>query len=432
MASIRILDLLWQFVTAMLIYRIAMEIKQPRGARVLAALLYLLLYYQTDFWTTAQTDGFLNLPITAGILLFLQAQQKDHFWLYTASGVAIGMGVLFKYPIGVLIVFLSLLVLGMRKQKCVFSMLYMVGGFAIPLSAGALIMLVRGNLADFLWTQYTYISKYSTIYNGLGFLAMLIAPLLGWGWVSLPGIYGLFSKSNRSRWMPMVVLGLWWVSAVIHYAIQNKFYNYHALPVFAPLALMISDFFFDVTKTRGLVRFAIGLLATWLLVFLFFTYDFPRKYICLWNVVNGSITLETAYGDEVFKFGKDFSARANMEVAEYVGANTKADEKILIWGFEPSIYFLSQRGNATRFIYNFPLYGPNARPEFRQEFLKEIREQKPIYIVIARNDGIFNVTATNEDSWAAFNSFGEFHDFVLQNYRFETTIEDFTIYRLKP
>lgn len=439
MASIRILDLLWQFATVILIYKIAIQIEQPRVTAIAAAVLYLLFYYRMDFWNSAQTDGFLSLPITAGILFFLHAQQKNHYGLYAASGVAISLGFLFKYPIGILIALLSLLVLIKLKKDALFPILWMGAGFVSPLAIGMLIMLIRGNLADFLWTQYIYIPSYSTIPHKdlsyasgilLGFLWTLISPVPGLA--SICGVYGLFSRRSRPQQMQMAVLAAWWAAAVIHFVIQNKlFYDYHALPIYAPLALMISNLFVDVRKTDGLIRFALGAIGTCLVVPLFFSHDFPQKYVRLYEVASGHISLQTAYSNELFNDGKDFSSRANMQVAEYLSVHTNQAERVFIWGFEPGIYFLSQRQNATRFIYNIKLYGPNASPELRQAFLAEIREQKPTYIVIVRNDSMVYVTATSEDSWTAFNSFNTFRSFLLGNYRLETIIEDFVLYRLE-
>ena len=31
--------------------------------------------------------------------------------------------------------------------------------------------------------------------------------------------------------MQMAVIAAWWISATIHFIVQNKFYSYHALPV---------------------------------------------------------------------------------------------------------------------------------------------------------------------------------------------------------
>jgi len=439
MASIRILDLLWQGVTAILIFKIAKQLEQHPAARIIAAVLYLTLYYTMNFWTTAQTDGFITLPIAAGILLFLQAQQKNQLWRYAASGLAIGLATLLKYPIGILALLLMILELLRLKKNGFIPALLMGVGLLLPLSVSALDMFRRSNLDDFLWIQTTYISKYSIMSQpglsyigsiGLGFLIMLSSPIIGW--TSICGWYGLFVGSSRSRPVQVAIIAAWWISAAVHFIVQNKFYGYHALPMYAPLALMLSQFFIDGLKTSNRVRFALSVIGVLLMAVPFTMFDFPWKYIRLWNVATREVPLQTVYGHERFggyNNGSDFSSRADMEVAEYIASHSKQDEKIFVWGFEPSIYFLSQRENATRFIYNFPLYGPNANPELRLEFLNELQEQKPVYIVIVKNDAISHVTATSDDSWTAYNSFNELHNFVLTHYHFETTIEDFVIYR---
>jgi 4-amino-4-deoxy-L-arabinose transferase-like glycosyltransferase len=439
MSSIRILDLLWQFAAAVLLYKIAAQMEQPRWSGIVAGILYLLFHYRWDFWNIAQTDGFISLPVAVGVLLFLHAQQRDRFWLYAASGAAISLGSLLKYPIGVLVVFLSLLLLVKYGKKGLLPALWMGIGFATPLLVCALVMFLRGSLADFLWTQSIYIPKYSTIPHEdlsyaegilLGFLWAFITPAPGW--ISVFGIYGLVDRFSRSRWMQTAVLAVWWVSAVIHFVVQNKFYDYHALPVYAPLALMVGGLFADVSKKRGMIRFALGIVGVGLAFSLFFSADFPQKYIRLYEVASGDVSLQTAYGNDLFANGRDFSSRADLEVAEYLRSHTGQDEKVFIWGFESGVYFLSHRQNATRFIYNIMFYGRNASPELKQQLLEQIRVEKPTYIIVVRNDVMHHVTDTFEDSLAAFHSFDELHNFVLENYRFETTMEDFVFYRLIP
>ena len=438
MSAIRILDMFWQLATALLVYKIALQIEQPRRAGLFAAVLYLFAYYHMDFWSTAQTDGFLTLPVAAGILFFLQAHQKNSLRLYAASGAAVGLGVLFKYPIGILVVFLALLALLSQKKNGLFPLLCIGLGFAAPLAIGALIMFLRGNLLDFLWIQFIYIPNYSTIPHKdlsyaaglmLGLLWALISPVPGW--VSLCGVVGLATSANRFRWVQMTVIAAWWIAAVFHFVIQNKFYSYHSLPVYAPIALMMSSLFVDAGKRHGLIRFMLGAMGAVFVFHAFFSSDFPQKYNRLFDVALGHTTLEAGYGADLFDKGEDFSSRADLQVADYLRANTRDSQTIFIWGFEPGIYFLGQRQNATRFIYNITLYGPNANPHLQRVFLEEIQAQKPAYVVIVRNDSMSFVTATADDSWAAFNSFDEFHEFVLENYELDTTIQDFVIYRLQ-
>jgi 4-amino-4-deoxy-L-arabinose transferase-like glycosyltransferase len=445
MASIRILDLLWQGLTAIIIFMIAKQIKQPSAASVLASILYLFSYYRMDFWTTAQTDGFLTLPLALGIFFYLQAQQRsNHPWLYSISGAAIGLAVLFKYPIGIMIVFMFILSLINLKKSSILPTLLLGVGFLFPLIITVLTMFIRGNLTDFLLTQFTYILKYSTILQqnvgykttfGASFLIAIISSIPGW--VSIFNGFGLFHETSYHHFMNMAIISMWFIAAVIHFIIQNKFYTYHMLPMLAPIALMLSNYFFNLFKTQSRILFTVGalggILAIALVIFPFFISDFPQKYIRLWSVAIGNSSLQTMYGNTEFDVNgpnKDFSSRADMEVAEYFITHTKKDEKIYIWGFEPSIYFLSQRTNATRFPSDFVLYGPNASPEWRLEFITEIKTEKPVYIAIVKYDNMFFVTGSIEDSWEAYNSFDKFHDFVIKNYHLETIIEDFTLYRL--
>ncbi len=105
---------------------------------MLAAILYLILYYTTSYRTTAQTDGFINLPATAGVLLFLYAEQRNQSWLYAFSGVAIGLAFLFKYPIGILAFFMGALAVLKLKKAGVIPALLMGLGVLFPLGCSAL------------------------------------------------------------------------------------------------------------------------------------------------------------------------------------------------------------------------------------------------------------------------------------------------------
>ncbi|NWF64047.1 MAG: glycosyltransferase family 39 protein [Chloroflexi bacterium] len=440
MLSIRILDLLWQGWTAWLIYRIALKLEQPHHAGILAAVLYLFSYYRMDFWMTAQTDGFLSLPLAAGVFFFLQAHHSKQRWLSIASGAALGLAVLYKYPIGILIIFLALLELLWSRKDGWLPVFWMGVGFLLPVIIAVFGMAARGNLTDFLWIQSIFIPRYSMISTqnvgvwaalGLGLLHVILP--VSPGWASLLGLYGFLGKADAARFRARMVILLWWVSALIHFLAQGKNYDYHLLPIYAPLALMLGESFTGFIRSRSAPRFAFGALGALLMAIPFLGEDFPQKYTRLWDVAAGNTFLHAVYGDAEFDrdgVDRDFSSRANLEAAAYFSTHADQDESIFIWGFEPGVYFLSQRQNATRFIYNFPLYGPNADPVLRAEFVRDLRQQRPVYIAIVRNDGMFQVTASQEDSWEAFNSFAEFRQFVFENYALETTIEDFEIYRL--
>ncbi len=124
------------------------------------------------------------------------------------------------------------------------------------------------------WQELTYIGSVGSV-----FLLQLASP--GVGWISLCGWLGLITGPARARTIPKIVIALWWISAVIHFIIQNKFYTYHILPLYAPLALMLAQFFIDEPKTLNRVQITLGFLGIFLVVFPFFYLTFRKNISAL-------------------------------------------------------------------------------------------------------------------------------------------------------
>ena len=58
-----------------------------------------------------------------------------------------------------------------------------------------------------------------------------------------------------------------------------------------------------------------------------------------------------------------------------------------------------------------------------------MKNNQPVYILIARNDEQVASSGQKYDSQEAFERFDAFREFVNENYTQETVIEDFTLYR---
>ena len=87
MLSIRLFDLLWQCATAVVILLITNLFYERRYIGVLSALLYSFYYFGVDYWHSAQTDGFINLPVALSLLTFLLAKEKKKSLLWILSGI---------------------------------------------------------------------------------------------------------------------------------------------------------------------------------------------------------------------------------------------------------------------------------------------------------------------------------------------------------
>ena len=65
--AIRAFDIAWTAAAALLVAAIAFELWKRKDAALAAGLAYPFLYYQIDYWTTAQTDAWMTLPCTLAV-----------------------------------------------------------------------------------------------------------------------------------------------------------------------------------------------------------------------------------------------------------------------------------------------------------------------------------------------------------------------------
>jgi len=434
MLAIRLFDLIWQCITVVLLVILAESIFKKRLVGLVAAFLYITGYYSLDYWNTAQTDGFLTLLILLSLLAYIHYNKHGGMWLIVSSGFAIGTAMLFKYPIGILLLFLLMMIFFDYRSDGYKTAISLVTGFVVPIAIFLLVLVIQGALSDFVFTQITYIPAYnvrigSQINVFIGILRYLLAtPIMLLLFASMIA-FVVLSKRRRLEYSALVFL--WWLAALVHLAVQNKFYTYHGLPLLAPGAVMASYvicMIYEKTYTK-VPRFIFMSVATFTIL---------SASVLPWFLVNQKILIDlvtenfklqnvyTQFGD----YG-DYSVQADFEVAAYLMSNTSQSDTLFIWGFEPTIYFLAERSSASRFLYNFPLYGDFGWPEFRDQLIAELEQNDPKYIVVVQNDAIPWVTGTKDDSFAAFLDFQELRNLVSEYYMFETQIEIFYLYRQK-
>jgi NADH:ubiquinone oxidoreductase subunit 3 (subunit A) len=69
-------------------------------------------------------------------------------------------------------------------------------------------------------------------------------------------------------------------------------------------------------------------------------------------------------------------------LADYLEANTRSDEMVLIWGASSKINFQSHRDSPTQYHYAYPLILPDyTTPDMIAEFIKDLQTEQPVMIV---------------------------------------------------
>jgi 4-amino-4-deoxy-L-arabinose transferase-like glycosyltransferase len=109
--------------------------------------------------------------------------------------------------------------------------------------------------------------------------------------------------------------------------------------------------------------------------------------IVLTLVYNPINTLRIMYTPE----GKD---NLTWKAVRYVVANTQPDDKVLIWGAEPVINFLSDRSSPLRYPYFYPFYTINyGRKALTAEVLEAVQHNKPVLIIYTGDTPFVNINA---------------------------------------
>ncbi len=437
MLAIRLLDLLWQGMTAVLLALLAEQVFHRRLVGVLAALFYAIGYYSLSFWHTAQTDGFLSLPIAFSVLLYGHYRRSRRMYWLVGCGAMIGIAVWFKYPIGVLFPLLVLWILFGRQPARWRAALALTVGFGLPIVLFLFLLILQGALRDFVLILTRYVPVYNAslgddpyLYPVVGFFSLLyMQPYMMVSF--LAAIVGsILRRRALFHWAEGVLPC--WLAAVIHLFVQNKFYAYHGVPLLAPGAILTAYLLVVAQGRLGSTRWARWAFGSILAVVVLGSsigLGYPARQARLLNVVTGRATLPEVYAG-FGPYGEgDYSVRADLEVAAYLRAHTSPEDSLFIWGFEPTVYFLAERRLASRFLYNFPLYGAFAQPQFRQQLLAELGQSQPLYMLVVQNDAMPPVTRTDDDSWTALHSFPALADLLSREYALERQIEDFRLYR---
>jgi hypothetical protein len=138
----------------------------------------------------------------------------------------------------------------------------------------------------------------------------------------------------------------------------------------------------------------------------------------------------TTYLERFGSYGNNrgYSARANAELAAYVREHTSFDDRIFLFGINGAgVYFAADRLTAHRFLrVNFFVETEFPDPRFRLEAVtSELAARRPRYIIFERLHSKSEMGQA-VDRLASEPAVQQ----LLSAYRHETTLEDFTLYRL--
>jgi hypothetical protein len=240
--------------------------------------------------------------------------------------------------------------------------------------------------------------------------------------------------ARRRRLDALPGLALCWGGAAALVIVVNgaRLFNTYFIQAFAPLAVFAAWLLVERARHSGgarLVSLVTAALMLTLLVqrnYIARVYEFADADLAVMRgTLNRSTFLDLfgGYGNE-----RGYSARANDELAAYVRAHTSPDDRIFLFGINGAgVYFLADRLTAHRFLrVNFFVPSEFPNPAFTLDaVVADLMVRRPLYL-------IFEQLHSPSEMGRMVDSLpsSEAVKPLLEQYRLDANIEDFSLYRL--
>jgi hypothetical protein len=453
-AAVAWLDLLAATATTVLLYATVRRLSSVTTA-ALAAMLYAVLtmpawlYGYGGFLERSVSETFIIVCVCAGALCAVWLRDSGALWAAAGLGLFGGAAVIFKPNAG--LYFPALLAWALaygwqpaRPWRWWLPRVAVAGIAAGLLPLAALLWLWR---LDLLHEARVAVVDFNRYYVGEGFDLPTYAVTLSKAvWLRikteplwLAGVAGgaaaVREGLRRRRLPPLAGLALVLAGAALVVIVVNgaRLFNSYFMNAHVPLAMagawLLADYLRSTRPRRAFAVMLVVLMAVLLVQRGYVPRVVGRAQMdlaALRSQVDRTTYLEQ-YGGYANQRG--YSARANEELAKYVRSRTEPNDRIFLFGINGAgVYFHSDRLTAHRFLrVNFFIETDFPDPRFRLDaVVRELEAARPTYLIFER------LHSASEMGRAA-DALPNHPDVqrLLEGYELETTIEDFTLYRLR-
>jgi len=446
------LDLLASAVTTLLLYAIARTLSGPVAGAAAAALYATLtmpawLFRYGGFLERSVCETFIAVCVGASFWCAVRFRARHSIWLATGVGLAAGAAVVLKPNAGLyfpaVLLWMFLYSAEPPARRWIVRPLVAAGLAAAVIPAIAIVWLWQLGIAReagiavidfnrFYVAQGFTPGAYALDFSKAVWLRMKTDPL--WLAGGVGAIAAVWHLARTRRLPPLSGLAVLWGAAAALVIVVNgaRLFNSYFIQAFAPLALLAAWLLIDWAR-GSTPRRAIGLTTAGLMVLVLLQRHYPAKVFGSaredFAVLRGRTPLtEYLEGFGGYDNSRGYSARANHELAAYVRERTLPDDRIFLFGINGAgVYFAADRLTAHRFLRaNFFVETEFPDERFRLEAVTaELAARRPRYLIFERLNSP-SAMGKAVDALPGHPAVAR----LLEAYRLETTIEDFTVYRL--
>lgn len=304
----------------------------------------------------ANAEVFMLLPTILAIYLFCKknlSSKNSNLSIKNLIiiGLLLGFAFTIKIPVAIEFVFLCLWLFidNLDSFKKVFSKIFYLFifslSFLLPILLWSIYFYFKGAIKPFLvaslFQNFGYLSSWSTgtqkssVSSG-GVITRLLVLLGVW--------LIIFILKNRGVISKKFSFILFWFSATIFGSLlSGRPYPHYLIQTLPPLILLIIEIFdFKNKKNQFFSLFSIFIFALIIYKFNFSFYSVSNYYSNFYSLSRKSSSDYRNY------FG--FEVNNIYKISDFIKSNTNPNDKIFVWGDQPSIYALSERLAATKYI----------------------------------------------------------------------------------
>ena len=335
------------------------------------------------FW--ANSEHFVILPVTGGILLMLWVLEKRGLIGAFFSGLLLGTPFLIKQH-GIfftLFGFICFCLIYLRdhpsfSKKVFLDIGLFVLGILTPFGLTIILFLTFGNFENFWFWTFQYASEYATgtsIDKGLANFKKTFIPIIKDNFfimiVALFGLMSIFwSKAGKSKWL--FIIGFF-ITSFLSICPGLHFREHYYILLIPAIALFFGVGINSINErlSSSFIRTVVAsCIATISLV-----YPIVNQREFLFKL-SPEEACRSVYGLNPFP--------ESLEIAKFINENTSENDEIAVLGSEPQIYFYSKRKAATGYIYTYALMEPHKFAlKMQKEMISEIETSGPKYIIVA-------------------------------------------------
>ena len=421
-----------------------------RHAGLLGGALAALVHAELEFWHTGQPESFGGFLTVLGLVLTIaEVPRSRRFLRWGALGVVWGAAFLFKPPLGGGLV-VSAAYLARRHgarggpRAVLEPALCLAMGAAVPVLACAAWFWLAGGWSELTWTLGEFVPGYTALswqgrsaptmfYYALEEAFFRLSALLAFGFIAAIVIRPLFGREREG-----VFLVLGFVSLhLAGIAMQGKFFAYHYGATIPLLAFVAGLGLYKLWR-RCLSAGAGGTAAFALFLIVAASMrdpvrDLPQTF---WqrslartgHVLGLGPYRSTELLEQELYYVSDYSLNADRRVARELDERLAPDDFLYVWGFEPTIYWLTELRSASRFIYNVPQRALWGRDAARALLERDLEARPPGAIVVQRTDVFPAVTGSYDDSRTALDDYPKMARLLERDYELVRIIDDFALY----